>query len=68
MPGPVSQSHKGPGADAPYIPSWCYKNGPRMCPCGHQEGFHNDKGQCLQTRACKCTGLPPECLTPVGDT
>jgi hypothetical protein len=24
MPGPISESYKGPGADAPYVPSWCY--------------------------------------------
>lgn len=40
MPGPVSDSSKGPRDDTPYVPSWCYRNGPRMCPCGHHEGYH----------------------------
>ena len=35
MPRPVSDSYKGPSDDAPYVPSWCYPNGPRVCPCGH---------------------------------
>ena len=35
---------------APYVPSWCYEDGPRMCQCGHHEGYHNDDGQCLHAR------------------
>lgn len=64
MPGPISQSHKGTPDGAPYVPSWCYSKGPRMCPCGHHEGYHNDAGQCLHARACQCTGLAADCHTP----
>lgn len=61
MPGPVSDSSKGPPDDGPYVPSWCYpNNAPRMCPCGHHEGYHNDKGACLNAARCKCTGLTAE--------
>lgn len=64
MPGPVSDSYKGPPEDGPYVPSWCYPgNKPKMCPCGHHEGYHNDKGECLRFCECLCPGLPPECLT-----
>lgn len=66
MPGPVSDSSKGPGRNTPYVPSWCYPdNAPKMCPCGHHEGYHNDAGRCLQERKCKCSGIPPECVTPM---
>lgn len=59
MPGPVSDSYKGPPDDGPYVPSWCYpNNAPKMCPCGHHEGFHNDAGQCVNGRKCGCAGLP----------
>lgn len=64
MPGPVSDSYKGTPDNAPYVPSWCYSAGPRMCPCGHHEGYHNDAGACLLQRECKCSGLPAESLTP----
>lgn len=64
MPGPVSDSSKGPRDDTPYVPSWCYRQGPRMCLCGHHEGYHGDSGACLNARRCGCTGLPPECRTP----
>jgi hypothetical protein len=64
MPGPVSESSKGPGARAPYVPSWCYKNGPKMCACGHHEGYHADNGACLLVRECACRGLPLSCRTP----
>jgi hypothetical protein len=58
MPGPVSESSKGPDPETPYVPSWCYDPpGPRLCACGHHEGFHNDAGQCLQARICKCKGF-----------
>lgn len=68
MPGPISDSHKGTPADAPYVPSWCYPKGPRMCPCGHHEGYHNSAGRCLlEGKSCGCTGLPAECLTPIED-
>jgi hypothetical protein len=64
MPGPISDSHKGPSDDAPYVPSWSYPNGkPKMCPCGHHEGYHNDKGYCLHRNRCHCAGLPTECFT-----
>lgn len=65
MPGPVSDSSKGPRDDSPYVPSWCYpNNSPRMCPCGHHEGYHADNGACLHAHTCRCTGLPPECRMP----
>lgn len=67
MPGPVSDSHKGTPDHAPYVPSWCYGKGPRMCPCGHHEGYHNDKGACIHAQhftRCGCTGLPSDCRTP----
>ena len=65
MPGPVSDSSKGPRDDAPYVPSWCYPKGPRMCPCGHHEGYHGGKDFCcLNAATCGCKGLPLECRTP----
>lgn len=67
MPGPVSDSFRGRRGtpDQPYVPTWCYpNNSPRQCPCGHHEGFHNDKGECLQHATCGCKGLPAECRTP----
>ena len=67
MPGPVSESNPGPRDDAPYVPSRCYPAGPRDCPCGHHEGYHNDAGHCLWRGQCRCVGLPPECLTPLED-
>lgn len=67
MPGPVSDSSRGPSDDAPYVPSWCYPNGPRMCPCGHHEGYHNDAGVCLLRHQCKCAGLPADAETPLDD-
>ena len=67
MPGPVSDSSKGPRDDTPYVPSWCYPKGPRMCPCGHHEGYHNDHGFCLLRHECHCQRLPAECLTPDSD-
>lgn len=65
MPGSVSESHKGPSDESPYVPDWCYENGPRQCPCGHHEGYHNDAGECLLRHQCKCSGLPENCLTPL---
>lgn len=57
MPGPISQHYPGPGADSPYVPSWCYEGGkPPMCSCGHHHGYHNDAGKCLQARWCRCAG------------
>lgn len=61
MPGPVSDSYQGPPEDSPYVPSWCYPRGPKMCPCGHHEGYHSDLGFCLLRLKCKCGGLPPHC-------
>ena len=51
MPGPISDSSPGPRDDAPYVPHWCYPKGPRMCPCGHHEGYHADSGACVLARA-----------------
>ena len=65
MPGPTSDSHKGTPDDAPYVPSWCYPKGPRQCPCGHHEGYHNDTGACLRAHQCGCKGLPADCYTPL---
>lgn len=63
MPGPVSQSYKGPSTVSPYVPSWCFEPpGPRMCVCGHHEGYHGDDGHCVVARyglgpsRCDCTG------------
>ena len=67
MPGPISHSSRGPSDEAPYVPSWCYKNGPKMCPCGHHEGYHADDGKCLLARSCNCKGLPESCRTPLED-
>lgn len=65
MPGPVSDSYQGPSDEAPFVPSWCYAKGPRMCPCGHHEGYHADEGWCLLTHKCGCQGLPADCRTPL---
>ncbi len=67
MPGSVSESFKGPGDCTPYVPSWCYPKGARICPCGHHEGYHSDAGACLLYHNCRCTGLPADCLTPDED-
>jgi hypothetical protein len=67
MPGPVSDSSKGPRSDTPYVPAYCYSKGPRMCPCGHHEGYHADSGACLLARQCRCVGLPADRLTPMED-
>jgi hypothetical protein len=67
MPGPISQSSKGPGNESPYAPPWCYKNGPKMCPCGHHEGYHNDDGECLLSHKCGCKGIPDECVTSLDE-
>lgn len=65
MPGPVSDSSRGPPDDAPYVPSHCYPKGPRMCPCGHHEGYHaGDGGPCVLGLRCGCKGLPLGCWTP----
>lgn len=64
MPGPVSDSNPGPSERSPFLPSWCYPApGPKMCPCGHHEGYHGDTGACLLGQECGCVGLPNECLT-----
>ena len=54
--------------EAPFVPSWCYAKGPRMCPCGHHEGYHADEGWCLLAHKCGCQGLPADCCTPLGDS
>ena len=61
MPGPVSEAFAGPGEESPYVPSWCYPRGPKLCPCGHHEGYHDDAGRCLIRHRCRCAGLPPAC-------
>jgi len=58
MPGPISDSNPGPGDRSPYVSHWCCQAGPKVCPCGHHEGFHNDE--------CGCSGLPANCYTPLG--
>jgi len=63
MPGKISRSNQGPNDRSPYVPSWCYDNGPKMCPCGHHEGYHNDNGKCLLKKECNCEGLPENCRT-----
>ncbi len=64
MPGEISRSYEGPGDDrSPYVPAHCYSKGPKMCPCGHHEGFHNDDGKCLLDAECHCLCLPPGCET-----
>lgn len=60
-PGPVSSSHTGLADDAPYVPFWCYPRGPKQCPCGHHEGYHNDAGACVLAATSACTGLPDHC-------
>lgn len=66
MPGPVSDSHKGPPDDAPYVPSWCYEDGPRPCRhCGCHEGYHNDAGACLRAATCRCPGIHPDDVSPL---
>lgn len=63
----ISDSSAGPPDDGPYVPPWCYRSGPKECPCGHHEGYHNDDGECLQRHQCGCAGLPPDCLTALED-
>lgn len=64
-PGPVSDSNEGPGERSPYVPSWCYpNNAPRVCPCGHHEGYHADDRQCLLAAECECPGIPEDRVTP----
>lgn len=57
MPGPISDSYQGLSDHSPYVPAWCYDEGPLECVCGHHEGFHNDAGECLQAAKCGCAGL-----------
>lgn len=65
MPGPVSDSNPGPSERSPYVPGFCYPKGPRMCPCGHHEGYHAGAGgACVLVNECGCKGLPAECWTP----
>ena len=66
MPGPISDSYQGTPDDAPYVPGFLYSRGPKVCPCFHHEGFHGSAGLlCIHARSCGCTGLPPECETPI---
>jgi len=66
-PGPVSDSATGRQDWHPYVPGYCYPNGPKMCPCGHHEGFHLGPGsKCIHTsrhEKCGCTGLPASSYT-----
>ncbi len=65
MPGPVSDSYEGPGDWSPYVPAYCYENGPKMCSCGHHEGYHNDAGACLFTCShCHFSDSVPEDKDP----
>lgn len=66
-PGPISDSYKGPREDSPYVPSFHYRKGANMCPCGHHEGYHADDGKCLLAYKCGCEGLPESCRTPIED-
>lgn len=64
MPGEISITSKGPNPRSPYVPEWCYpNNSPKICPCGHHEGYHNDNGECLLMGECGCKGLPADCFT-----
>lgn len=63
MPGPISDAYRGPPEDGPYVPSWCYPKGAKMCPCKHHEGFHADDGTCVRRAQCGCAGMPRDCLT-----
>ena len=64
MPGPMSDTYHGTPDDAPYVPSWCYPDDqPKLCPCGHHEGYHGDDRHCLLSRQCGCVGLPAEYRT-----
>jgi len=67
MPGPVSNSSNGPADDTPYVPSYLYRNGPKMCPCGHHEGYHGGDGRCLREAECGCAVIPPECVTSIDE-
>lgn len=67
MPGPVSESNPGPAPGSPYVPSHFYKKGPKMCFCGHHEGYHDDGGCCLHVETCGCTGMPEDRRTPMVD-
>ncbi len=50
------------GEQPSWISDYGYGDGSgKMCPCGHHEGYHNDKGVCLLSRNCRCKGLPAEC-------
>lgn len=57
MPGSVSDSYQGSRAEHPYVPAWMYPNGsPKICPCGHHEGFHQAGGLAAQ-RATRLYGV-----------
>lgn len=60
----VSRSSTGPGENTPYVPSWCYPKGPKICKCGHHEGYHGDAG-CLLAQDCRCPGMPESEKTPI---
>lgn len=58
MPGPISKSYHGPGANTPYVPSWCFgPEGAPQCVCGHHEGYHDSGGRCNQSHECGCIGF-----------
>ena len=51
--------------NAPWIPSDLYPDGPKLCPCGHHEGYHSHSGSCWYAKRCRCSGLPADCFTPI---
>ena len=57
MPGEISRSNKGPSSETPYVPSWMFDGGARICVCGDHEGFHNEAGRCLRAASCGCKGM-----------
>ncbi len=57
MPGPVSDQTKGQSNRTPYVPSWCFEGGAKVCACGHHEGYHDNTGECLLTAECGCIGM-----------
>ncbi len=53
----ISTSNQGPSSESPYVPSWLYEFGTRVCACGDHEGYHNDAGICLRSSTCRCPGF-----------
>lgn len=63
MPGPVSDSYQGARDHQPYVPGYCYPNGPKVCGCGHHEGYHAGLGGACVAGGCGCKSLPAEAFT-----